>query len=127
MHGKIKFNCNGYSLALADYTGAWFILASILNREKSVALWSRTRWIIFIVGNSVIKCSNLYSGKRHKAHYQILDVISFYRFFFRFYNTFLDAGEDIIRNWTKCNLFDHPNIAWREKNLVYNVRWQECL
>jgi hypothetical protein len=50
-------------------------------------------------------------------------------FFFRLYNTFLDAGEDIFRNWTKCNLFDLPDIAWREIFLLLGRKtklFNEC-
>lgn len=50
-------------------------------------------------------------------------------FFFRLYNTFLDAGEDIFRNWTKCNLFDLPDIAWRENFLLLGRKtklFNEC-
>jgi hypothetical protein len=50
-------------------------------------------------------------------------------FYFRLYNTFLDAGEDIFRNWTKCNLFDLPDIAWREKNVLLGRKtklFNEC-
>jgi hypothetical protein len=81
-----------------DFT---FILASILNREKSVALGSRTRWIIFIVGNSVIKCSNFVGQPTIKHIIKFLMLFLSTDFYFRLYNTFLDAGEDIFRNWTK--------------------------
>lgn len=30
---------------------------------------------------------------------------------------FLDAGSDIIRNWTRCNLFDLPNVTWEDSFL----------
>lgn len=32
----------------------------------------------------------------------------------RFYNSFLDVGQDIIRNWTNCNLFDLPDVVWSD-------------
>ncbi|XP_076112998.1 carbohydrate sulfotransferase 1-like isoform X2 [Mytilus galloprovincialis] len=32
----------------------------------------------------------------------------------RLYSSFLDAGRDIIRNWTTCSLFGLPNITWSD-------------
>ncbi|CAC5421279.1 CHST1 [Mytilus coruscus] len=32
----------------------------------------------------------------------------------RLYNSFLDAGRDIIRNWTTCSLFGLPNVTWSD-------------